>query len=311
MSEASWAAAGMLSAHDPEHPPQLRALAELSIRLYPQFLRTIEDLSGRSVPCRTSGALVSGEANGSGSQLSPEEARRRVPQVTTEGRSFFWMEEISLDPRDLCAALPAAAVAAGIKLEEDTEIVSVRCEDGFVEVTTRSGVVRAGAFVNCCGAWSGQVGLLGAEVKERAAVGPWKGQIFKVAVDPAVDLPCVLRTPEVYLVPRGGGAIVVGATVEQAGFDRKVNPAVVERLLKEAAAVWPPIASGRVTETWAGLRPGTSDGLPVIGGQKRCWIASGHFRNGVLLAPATGVVVRELMEGMSPSVSLEAFRPER
>ena len=106
MSEASWAAAGMLSAHDPTHPPELAELAELSISLYPEYLRMVGELSGRPVRLRTQASLITGDSNGCCEALSAEEAQRRVPGLATEGRSFFWMEEASLDPRDLCAALP-------------------------------------------------------------------------------------------------------------------------------------------------------------------------------------------------------------
>lgn len=329
MGEASWAAAGMLSPHDPDHPSELTDLAELSIRLYPEYLLTIEGLSGRSVPLRTVASLMTGDSNGRSTPLSGEEAQRRVPGLTTEGRSFFWMEETSLDPRDLCAALPLAAAAAGVDLQEGTEVLSVRSRAGSVEVTTRNGTMSAGAFVNCCGAWAGQVQHLDLQRQPAAGVGPWKGQIFKVIldprIDPPIDLPYVLRAPEVYLVPRGRGEIVVGATLEQVGFDRRVDPEIVESLLTHAAALWPPIASARVAESWAGLRPGTDDGLPVIGnaggnargnaggsaGQSHCWVATGHFRNGILLAPATGLVVRQLLQGVPTAVSLAAFRPGR
>src|SRR6202012_1887117 len=116
-----------------------------------------------------------------------------------------------------------------------------------------------------------------------------------------IDLPYVLRTPEIYLVPRGSGEVVIGATVEQAGFDRKVHPETVERLLALAADVWLPIAAARGTESWTGLRPGTSDGLPVIGSAgQRSWVATGHFRNGILLAPGTALPVRQLLRDETP-----------
>jgi glycine oxidase len=128
-----------------------------------------------------------------------------------------------------------------------------------------------------------------------------------------LDLQYVLRSPEIYLVPRGEGLIVIGATVERAGFDRRVEPLVVERLRAEAAELWPPITSAPVVESWSGLRPGTPDELPLIGsaGLPHCWLATGHFRNGILLAPATGVIVRQLLQGQAPGVSPEAFFPGR
>jgi glycine oxidase len=313
MSEASWAAAGMLSPHDPAHPPELAQLADLSIRLYPEYLSTVERLSGRSVRLRTQAAISTDEENGTGIAMSAQEAQRRIPGLVTEGRSFHWVEEASLDPRDLCAALPLAAAAAGVVLQEGTEVLAVRSHTDSIEVTTSHGTVSAGAFVNCSGAWAAGIQHPDVESPPADGVEPWKGQIFTVEVEPPLDLAYVLRSPEVYLVPRGGGQIVVGATVERVGFDRQVDPKTIRRLQAQAAELWPPIASARVVECWTGLRPGTSDGLPVIGsaGRPHCWVATGHFRNGILLAPATALIVRQLLQGSPPALGLEAFAPGR
>jgi glycine oxidase len=298
MQQASWAAAGMLSGHDPEHPTELTELAELSLAIYPEYLDTIERLAGRGVLLRTREALIT--CNDPHCALSDEEAQRRVPGLATDGRRFCLRAEASLDPRDLCAALPLAATAAGVVLQEETEVVAVRSLAGSVEVATAKEKLSAGSFVDCSGAWA-------------AGVEPLKGQIFSVRLDPPLDLAYVLRNPEIYLVPRGKGLIVIGATVERAGFDRRVDPLTVARLHAQAAELWPPIAAGRVVESWTGLRPGTIDGLPLMGetGRPHCWIATGHFRNGILLAPATGLVVRQLLQGVPPAVSLSAFAPGR
>jgi glycine oxidase len=245
--------------------------------------------------------------------MSALEAERRIPGLVTEGRSFHWVEEVSLDPRDLCAALPLAAAAAGVVLQESTEVLAVRSHAEWVEITTSGGTISASAFVNCSGAWAANIQHPDLRRQPAAGVEPWKGQIFRVHVEPPLDLAYVLRSPEVYLVPRGGGQIVIGATVERAGFDRWVDPMTIRRLQAQAAELWPPIASARVVESWTGLRPGTSDGLPVIGsaGRPGCWVATGHFRNGILLAPATGLIVRQLLQGGPPAVGLEAFAPGR
>jgi len=313
MSEASWAAAGMLSSHESAHPPELARLAELSIRLYPEYLSTVAGLSGRSVRMRTQ-AAISIDEDGTGTAISPEEAQGRVPGLTTERRrSFHWVEEVSLDPRDLCAALPLAVAAAGVVLQEGTEVLSVRGQVDCVEISTSQGALVAGAFVNCSGAWAAGIQHPDLQRQPAAGVEPWKGQIFSVRVEPPLELAYVLRSPEVYLVPRGDGNIVVGATVERVGFDRRVDPLTIRRLQTQAAKLWPPIASAPVVESWTGLRPGTSDGLPVIGnaGTPRCWVATGHFRNGILLAPATALIVRQLLQGAPPEVALEAFAPGR
>jgi glycine oxidase len=313
MSEASWAAAGMLSPHDPTHPPELAKLAELSIRLYPEYLSTVEGLSGCSVRLRTQGAISTDEEGGTSVALNAQEAQRRVPGLATAGRSFHWVEEVSLDPRDLCTALPLAVAAAGVILQEGTEVLAVRSRADSVEITTLNGTVSAGAFVNCSGAWAAGIQHPDLQMQPAAGVEPRKGQIFIVHVEPPTDLAYVLRSPGVYLVPRGGGNIVVGATVERVGFDRRVDPLTVRRLHAQAAELWPPIASAPVVESWTGLRPGTSDGLPVIGsaGRPRCWVATGHFRNGILLAPATGLIMRQLLQGSQPAVGIEAFAPGR
>jgi glycine oxidase len=320
MSEASWAAAGMLAPEDPTHPAELAELATLSIHLYPEYLNTIERLSGRLVPLRTRATLQT-SGNDSGFHhhdtatcfaISAQEAKRRIPGLASRSHSYLWLEEVSLDPRDLCAALPLAAAAAGVVLQENTEVLAVDGQDGWAEIRTGSGTVSAGAFINCCGAWAAKVQNLSLE-RPAAAVEPWKGQMMMVRLKPPLDLEYALRTPEVYLVPRGGGRIAIGATVERAGFDRRVEPSAVAWLRALAAELWPPIASAEAVESWTGLRPGTKDGLPLMGGagQPHCWIATGHFRNGILLAPATGLIVRQLLEGNPPEVSLAAFNPAR
>jgi glycine oxidase len=321
MSEASWAAAGMLSANDPDHPAELAQLAAASIRLYPEYLSVVERLSGRSVPIRTQATLVTSRM---GSEFHPnetkvcpalsvQEAEKRIPGLATDSRSFCWMEEPSLNPRDLCAALPLAAAAAGVELQQETEVLAVTSGDSGVEIKTPRGTVSAGAFVNCCGAWAGGVQHSGLERSPAAGVEPRKGQMLAVRVPAPLDLPYVLRSPEIYLVPRGEGLIAIGATVERAGFDRRVEPLVVEQLRAQAAELWPPMASAPVVESWSGLRPGTPDELPLIGsaGAPHCWIATGHFRNGILLAPATALIVRQLLQGQPPEVSLAAFMPGR
>jgi glycine oxidase len=320
MSEASWAAAGMLAAEDPGHPAELAKLAALSLHLYPEYLNTVERLSGRPVPLRTRAALqTSGNGGGFHHQdtatcfaISAQEAKRRIPGLAARSDSYLWLEEVSLDPRDLCAALPLAAVAAGTVLHEDTEVLAVNGEAGSVEIRTQSETVSAGAFVNCCGAWAGKVQHPSLQ-RPAAAVEPWKGQMMMVRLDPPLDLEYVLRTPEVYLVPRGGGQVAIGATVERVGFDRRVEPSAAAWLRALAAELWPPIGSAQMVESWTGLRPGTKDGLPLIGaaGEPHCWIATGHFRNGILLAPATGLILRQLLEGNPPEVSLDAFHPGR
>ncbi len=285
MQEASWAAAGMLAATDPENPPALQALAELSIRRYPAFLQRVEQLSGLRVPLRTAKTL----------------------QYTHEGEQL-WLEEHSFDPRDLCAALPAAVRAAGVELIEETEVLRVTVDGGGVVAETARGSFSAAKFISCCGAWLPPLGTL--------PVFPVKGQMATVRLPDGVVLDHVIRTPELYLVPRGDGRVVIGATVEHGGFDKSVERSAIQRMLASATRLWPAMAAAEIVETWAGLRPASEDGLPILGecvGEfaNRCWAAAGHFRNGILLAPATAHLIGQLLRGEKPDVDIAAFRCDR
>ncbi len=340
MRQASWAAAGMLAAGDPENPPQLAPLAEFSRSLYPAFLQSIEELSGHRVPLRTSVTLqgmdhlddVDHPDTAAG--LGPEALKALAPGLVAGVWSFLQLEEHSLDPRDLCQALPLAARAVGVKLHEHTTVLELGESGDGLKVATSDGSFHARHYVHCGGAWSASPQL----GEDALPVAPRKGQIIAVTMPrggPA--LRCVIRTPALYLVPRGDRRIVVGATVEDAGFDRTVSGQATEALLAAAAAVWPPICRGLVSDQWTGLRPATPDALPIISGlsspvpaslsspvippvlsdlashkhEARRWVATGHFRNGILLAPGTARVLRQLVCDQEPAVELGAFRAGR
>jgi glycine oxidase len=124
----------------------------------------------------------------------------------------------------------------------------------------------------------------------------------------------VLRSPEIYLIPRGDGRIVIGATVEDAGYSKQVEPEALALLRRRAARLWPPASDALQLDSWAGLRPGTADALPVIGrceGDNLQFVATGHFRNGILLAPGTANVIADLVCGRMPAIDLAPFAPHR
>jgi glycine oxidase len=331
MSESSWAAAGMLAANDPENPPQLAELANLSLALYPGFLAQIEQLSGKKVPLRTKAtiqAVTAGQAFESSKtrQFTRSDLQSIAPALALQYQHFLLIEEFSLDPRDLCAALPAAAVAAGVKIIEDSPALSIDAETTRTVVQTPTAAIAATHFANCTGAWA-ESPALGRPAPGRPRVGPVKGQITTVRLRAAI-LNHVLRTPEIYLVPRGDDRVTIGATVEHSGFDKTVSPHAIATLLKAAAEIFPPIADAEILESWAGLRPGSADELPLIGSttnvgapscgssagwesQSHTWIATGHFRNGILLAPATARALSQLIRGESPAIDLAPFAPNR
>ena len=151
--------------------------------------------------------------------------------------------------------------------------------------STQSDTFSAAAAVDCRGAWSG------------APVRPRKGQMLYVLPQASL-LQHVLRTPEVYVVPRSSGKILIGATVEDVGFDKSVDPSAIQQLVTAASKYLPELASAPITQSWAGLRPGTPDDLPIIGPTNipRVFAATGHFRNGILLAPVTAQIMADLIQ---------------
>jgi len=169
-----------------------------------------------------------------------------------------------------------------------------------VEVITPADTFASRCVVDCRGAWSG------------APVKPRKGQMLYVQPGTAV-LQHVLRAPDVYLVPRSSGKVLVGATVEDVGYDKSVDPATIHTLLRAATKYLPELASAPITQSWAGLRPGTPDDLPILGPTETpgVFIASGHFRNGVLLAPITAKIMADLVEGRPSPIDIGAFAPSR
>jgi glycine oxidase len=303
MSGASRAAAGMLAVNDPQNPPALLPLALRSRELYPEYLARVEELSGVRVPLRTRKALEYCAAEGAVGQAATEaELGEFAPGLELDGQTFSWLDEASLDPLDLCAALPRAFAAAGGVLLEGMEMVGVEGGRGGVVARTSQGSISAGMLVNCCGAWAG-----GQEFG-RLPVVPVKGQMLNIECA-AERLRCVVRAPGVYLVPRGDGRVAVGATIERAGFDEVVVDSSIEGLARAASKLLPEASLPPRMDAWAGLRPGTPDGLPILGAALRenCWNAAGHYRDGILLAPVTARVMAQAMLGEATDVALDAF----
>lgn len=307
--EASTAAAGMLAATDPDNPPELRPLADLSFSLYPAFLERLHDLSGMAVPFQTSTTLQATPTHLADvpASLTSEELRQIVPQLVPGDRSFVLLDEHSVDPRQLATALLAAIGATTIDLRPQTRVVSTHSLRESVEVQTTSDTFRCAQFVDCTGAWA-----------SGSSISPRKGQMLCVALPDALQLRTVVRTSEVYIVPRtegpNVGRAVIGATIEDVGFDKTVRPEDIARLRALAASLLPELASAHTVESWAGLRPATPDGLPFLGavkGQSRCFLATGHYRNGILLAPATAYVMAQLLGGEDPSIDLTSFSTAR
>jgi glycine oxidase len=301
--EASSAAAGMLAPSDPETPPALRPMAFESARIFPEFVRNLEATGKIQVDFRRFGTIAllrDKPAPAEYRGLSANELQRLEPSLQNTGQSAFFVLEDSVDPHLLMQAALAAARNLGVEVRGDTAVQDIRPRDNGMEVLTPADTFFAHCVVDCRGAWSG------------APVKPRKGQMLYVQPRTAV-LQHVLRAPDVYLVPRSSGRVLIGATVEDVGYDKSVEPETIRALLSTATKYLPELASAPITQSWAGLRPGTPDSLPILGATEApgVFIASGHFRNGILLGPITAKIMASLVEGRPAPLDIAAFAPSR
>ena len=309
--EASHAAAGMLAYADPALPRALRPLAEASARMYPEFVMELKDESGLDADLRRKGTIAFFPAPVSDPRWKPieaEEIGRLEPKLGTALPHAYLSDEGSVDPRALVAALLKSAKHRGIEIANGESVTEVLVERGRAAgVKTERTRFKAPVVVNCAGAWAGEIGA----AEGGCATHPVKGQVLAVIAHGALER--VVRGPEAYLVPRSDGRVLVGATLEDAGFDKRVEPETIQRLHQAGARLVPELGEARMHEAWAGLRPGTKDELPILGATRLdgCFAATGHYRDGILLAPITAQLVAQVVRGERPEIGLEAFSATR
>lgn len=295
---------------------RLLALALESHALWPQFAAELAAASGTEVGYMDLGALHVAVDRDEAAEL-----HRRFELMTSLGLDARWLRgracrelepglspvcsagihaphETAVDPRALIAALATALEAAGGRVEIGEAAQTLTDASRIVGVRTAGGVELCGeTVVLAAGSWSGAEWL---PPEARPQVRPVKGQILTLA-GPAGQPLCerIVVSERVYIVPRGDGRVVVGATVEEQGFDTRVTAGGVHELLREAYRVLPEIAELELVETIVGLRPATPDNLPLIGpgATDGLLLATGHFRNGILLAPLTGERIAALLTG--------------
>jgi glycine oxidase len=307
--EASHAAAGMLADCSPEIPAPLHRLATASASMYPEFVHELQDESGVDVDLRDQGTLLFLErayAASNFSPLSPAQLAEMEPGLQAPNCPVIYLRERSVDPRALVTAALTAARHREVDISSGGAVREILFSHNLVSgVATDRKSYHAPLVVNCAGAWAGQVPPLQFPTR------PVKGQML--AVVGGLKLHHVIRSPRVYLVPRTDGRIVIGATVEEAGYDKRTDPATIQRLHHAAILILPAMAQGRILEAWAGLRPGTPDGLPVLGATKTpgYFVAAGHFRDGILLAPITAHLMAQVVLGEPSDYDLSAFSPAR
>jgi glycine oxidase len=232
--------------------------------------------------------------------FEPDEARGLEPSLgpATAGASLV-EDEGQIDTRYLGRALRAACVDVGVRLEEQTGPVALEADEKVRGVRAGENFVAAETVVNAAGAWAGQ--LRGVPPHVRIPIVPVKGQLLSFML-PGPLLKRQVSAPGVYVIPRTDGSVLIGETVEDAGFDVDIEPAATERLREAAVRAIPALGELAVDETWAGLRPRSPDGRPFIGGTELdgYFVAAGHYRNAILLAPATAMAIANLIEEKAP-----------
>jgi len=326
---ASWAGAGMLAPYA-EHidDEALLELCRISLERYPLFAQQVSDASDIRVDLALDGIV---EAAFSSEQLAALDAFARALTVRGVAAQLLDRRETIIaepslgkhaqgalvvggqgcvDNRRLGRALLAACRSRRVVVHAPVQALAIECDERRVlGVRSELGFAPASWVINAAGAWAADIP--GVPAQARLPVTPVKGQMLALAV-PAGFLRRTTWVPGAYLVPRTDGRLLVGATVENAGFDQRVTAGAIHRLLDAALAAAPSLGAFTVTETWAGLRPATPDGRPFIGPTTIGGLlaATGHYRNGILLAPVTADLIASFVEtgDVSP---LAPFSPLR
>lgn len=332
---ASGVAAGML-APVTEATFGEEALLDLNLQAraqWPAFAAELEELTAMSSGYVESGALVVAadrddveelhrlhgfqrEVGLDAEWLSTREARRREPGLSPRiGGAIHAPQDAQADPGAVVRALETALSAAGGEVQAGTEVQSLEVAAGRVTgIRTTSGAsIDADAVLLAAGAWSTE-GALAAEVSA-PVVRPVKGQLLELRVRPGHSSPALhlVRTPRCYIVTRGDGRVIIGATQEEQGFDTTVTAEGALRLLEAAWEVLPDIGELELLGARAGLRPATPDNRPAVGRgevEGLVW-ATGHYRNGMLLAPLTARAIAGLLTNGEMPPAFDACSPSR
>jgi len=343
--EASWAAAGTISPAPDTHSPAMTALCRESYRLYPALDAAIASATGKPSGFHPSGAIelffgsraesecdhrlrAISEAGVSARAISLSEARRLEPSLGPSARAaLFISDEAYLDPRVLTALVLQAAEDAGAEIRSNAEALSLsisgsRCSGALVSPVEESDLaaplrpvpsekteeIHARNTIVAAGWRSSKI----AGVEPYAPTTPVRGQMVafgKISAAPRM----ILRSENGYIAPREDGRVVAGSTLEPGLTEKFTTAAGLRKIFSAVAEMAPVLAEAPILESWAGLRPDSPDHLPVIGATdvEGLFIATGHYRNGMLLAPATAEFLSEwIVTGVAPAI-LQPFTPMR
>jgi glycine oxidase len=311
--EASWAGAGMLApGAEVDGPSAWSAMAMASAAAYPEFVRELAAESGRAIDFRQEGAIEiaadeaeiaeverrmarQAELGIASRPLGPGELERLVlgAVLPPGGIAYLFPGDAIVDPRDILPALRSACLARGVKILESTPVLRAEWRAGRAIVVTADGELTADGAVLAAGAWTSDIRV----AFPAPRTFPVRGHLLGYRLSPGALMP-ILRRGHTYLLQRSSGFLLAGASSETVGFERTIDPVIVDRLRENAERLFPPLR-GLEPEPWLGFRPATPSFLPEIRplGDSAIWLACGHFRNGILLAPATARLVTQGLTG--------------
>jgi glycine oxidase len=320
--ESSWAGGGILS---PLHPwrydDAVTVLARWGQAQYPSIAANVADATGVDPQWTRSGMLVLSPPDDAAAsawarrwdyameRLEHDRLGAVQPGLGPVAESGLWLPELAQirTPR-LARALKLSLVRSGVEVREYTEVVGIQTEgDRVTGVRTARGTEPAGQVVVAAGAWSGKLlANLGVDI----GIAPVRGQIVLFHARPGL-LDRIILHGERYLIPRRDGRVLVGSTLEHVGFDKTLTEAARTELRTAAVELLPALARFPVETQWAGLRPGKPDGIPYVAEYPRVrnlYVNTGHYRNGVVLAPASARLLTDLMLGLEPSFDPVPYR---
>lgn len=326
--EASWAAAGMLTPQSEAAGGAFSDLCLKSHRLYPDFVAELREETGMDIGYRATGSVFVAfddaeaealaellererHAGREAEELTPRQARELEPQLTESIRASIYLPGDSyVDNRALMKALIVAAERRGVQFITDTPAIGFEYDGSRIRgVRVPGSALASDIIINAAGSWAGLIDQSG---QIRLPVRPIRGQIVCLEQRPQ-RCNHLIHSSGCYIVPWPDGRTLIGATVENAGYRKEVTAQGVRSLLNAAAKVIPSLDSAPILDAWAGLRPDTQDSLPILGFSNisNLVIATGHFRNGILLAPITAQLIAEAITSGRTSIPLDPFSPNR
>jgi glycine oxidase len=325
--EASFAGAGMLAPGGEMEQPSLSSdLAAESLRLYPSFVAELEEETGLFIDFQRLGAVelavsykewaeLQARARAQAAlgipscALTPEDLGKHAPVARQDvAGALFYPQDGLVDPRDVMAALHRACLARAVEIREGVRVTALRPQAGAVRVESSAGHFETPVAVLACGAWSSAITI---ETLQLPKAFPVRGHLVGYQLEPH-SLGPLLRNGHTYVLQRSGGFTIAGTSSEEVGFDRTVQPAVVAEIHARASAMVPALRGCRPAEAWIGFRPAVEGAQPVVGRASgtALWLAYGHYRNGILMAPATAHrVAQEITATAETDRSLPGGKP--